>query len=81
MILPSKVLVEADFFFSYLTGDNLSSHSEKIVLAAGGGEIELYVCAEVYDGLASALRRGAASIDDAILFLDAMRIMTHKPCW
>jgi len=36
------------------------------------------VCSEVYDELVSALRTGGASID-AILFLDAMRIISHKP--
>jgi len=79
MNLPSKVLAEADFFFSYLTDDDLSLHSEKVVLAAGRGEIELYVCSEVYDELVSALRTGGASIDDVILFLNAMKIISHKP--
>jgi len=50
MVLPPKVLVEADLFFSYLAGDNLSSHSERVVLAAVRGKIELYACCEVYDG-------------------------------
>lgn len=79
MILPSKVLVEADLFFSYLAGDNLSSHSERVVLAAGRGKIELYACSEVYDELVWALRSGGASIDDAILFLEAMKKISHKP--
>jgi len=79
MSLPSKVQVEADLFFSYLTGDDLSSHSEKVVLAAGRGEIGLYVCSEVYDEIASALRSGGSSIDDAILFLNAMRKIPHNP--
>ena len=79
MSLPSKVQVEADLFFSYLTGDDLSSHSEKVVLAAGRGETELYVCSEVYDEIASALRTGGSSVDDAILFLNTMRKIPHNP--
>ena len=79
MIFPSKVLVEADLFFSYLTGDDLSSHSEKVVLASGRGEIELHVCSEVYDEIVSALRSGGASIQDSILFLSAMKAIAHKP--
>jgi len=56
--LPPSLLVEADLFFSYLTADDLSKHSEKVVLAAGGGRIKLYTCSEVYDEITSALRSG-----------------------
>ena len=79
MTLPSRVLVEADLFFSFLTGDDLSSHSERAVLSSGSGEVDLCVCSEVYDEIVSALRSGGASIDDSIQFLLAMKKIAHEP--
>lgn len=47
--LPSAVLVDADAFFSYLTGNRLSDHAEKLVLGAEMGGTRLHVSSEIYD--------------------------------
>ena len=79
MNFPSRVLVDADLFFSYLITDNLISHSESVVLAAGRGELDLFVCSEIYDDLISALRSGGASIDSVMSFLNSMNEIPHTP--
>jgi uncharacterized protein with PIN domain len=71
--------VDADVFFSYLTADNLVSHSESVVLAARQGALNLYVCSEIYDDLISALRSGGASLEAVMTFLSSMQEIPHTP--
>ncbi len=79
MNLPPRVLADADVFFSYITADHLVPHSENVMLAAGRGELTLYVCSEVYDDIISALRSGGASLEGVMEFLTSMREVPHTP--
>ncbi len=77
MLLPSKVLVDADVFFSYLVEDELSSHSEKILNMANAGSVKLQAASEVYDDVISALRSGQADIEAVIELLNDLRKLPH----
>lgn len=54
MKLPPEILVEADFFISYLRDDWLATNVEKLILLALDKEIILYLSSEVYDDLITA---------------------------
>jgi len=79
MTLPPNLMAEADLFFSYLTADDLSDHSERLILAAGKRETRIHVCSELYDEIASALRSDGLSVDNVVGFLDRIRVVPHQP--
>ncbi|KPV65261.1 MAG: PIN domain protein [Candidatus Bathyarchaeota archaeon BA1] len=77
--LPPTVLVDADAFFSYLKGDNLSSHVEKLISKADRGETKLCVSSEIYDDITSALRSDNIPLNLVVNFIEDMKLIPHHP--
>jgi len=75
--LPSAVLVDADAFFSYLAGNSLSDHTEKLVSRAETGETRLHVSSEIYDDIVSALRSDKTPLNMVADFIGDMKIIPH----
>jgi ABC-type Zn uptake system ZnuABC Zn-binding protein ZnuA len=50
------LLIEADLFISYLTGDELEPAFSKLVSDAEDGKVDLVASSEIYDDVATALR-------------------------
>jgi predicted nucleic acid-binding protein len=76
--LPSRILVDADVFFSYLVSDNLSGHSERILERADKGLLRLYASSEIYDDIVTALRSNNTPLKLVIEFLDDLRMIRHE---
>lgn len=74
----SILLVEADLFISYLTGDEFEPASSKLVSDAEEGKVDLVASSEVYDDVATALRSQSISSEEAANFVDDMKKIPHK---
>jgi predicted nucleic acid-binding protein len=75
---PSKVLTDADVFFSYLVADHLSGSSEKLVYRADSGILKLHVASEIYDDLITALRSSNTRIEVVVELLSDLRKIPHQ---
>ncbi len=76
--LPSPLLVEADLFISYLTGDALEPHFRKVVDASLEDRLELVSSSEVYDDLISALRIDKIPLGTILSFLRDTMTIPHR---
>jgi len=70
--LPSDVLVEADLFISYMTGDRFLDKFDVLVEAARAGTLKLFASSEVFDDVISALRSQDRTLDEAADFVADM---------
>ena len=76
--LPSRLLVEADLFISYLTEDHLEPHFRVAVDASLEGAVELLSSSEVYDDIISALRSQRVPLTTIRGFLADMKTIPHR---
>ena len=76
--LPSKILVDADVFFSYLVGDSLSSHSAKLIEKSNQGEVKFTSASELYDDIITALRSGNVALEVVMEFVADLRKISHE---
>lgn len=76
--LPSRILVDADVFYSYLVSDGLAAHSERILDSAEKGLVKLHTASEIYDDLVTALRSNNTPLKVVIEFLDDLRMIRHE---
>ena len=76
--LPSRVLVDADVFFSYLVADQLSGCSEKLVYRADSGLLKLQVTSEIYDDIITALRSSGTPMEVVMELLSDLRKIPHE---
>jgi len=74
---PSRIIVDADVFFSYLVSDELSMHSERVLDRAEKGLLELHAASEIYDDLVTALRSNNTPMKVVIEFLRDLRVIRH----
>lgn len=77
MKIPDRILVEADLFISYLTGDELEAKFSELVERAEKGELDLFCSSEVCDDVISALRSQEIGLEEALEFVSDMRAI---PC-
>ncbi|MHB2036681.1 MAG: type II toxin-antitoxin system VapC family toxin [Nitrososphaerales archaeon] len=75
---PSRILVEADLFISYLTSDNLEPHFRSIVERAKDFSLELFCSSEVYDDIATALRSEGVNASQCSKFLADTKLIPHE---
>lgn len=78
-MLPRSVLLDADVFISYLTGDRLFEHSAKVVEHIAAGLTVAYVSSEIYDDIASMLRSNNIPLDGVMEFINAVSKIPHRP--
>ena len=78
--LPSRVLVDADVFFSYLVEDKLSSHSEKLIDKANQGLVKFACASELYDDIITALRSDNVAIEVVIEIITDQGNCRMKSC-
>jgi predicted nucleic acid-binding protein len=76
--LPSRVLADADVFFSYLVADQLSGSSEKIVYRADSGLIKSKVASEIYDDIITALRSNNTPIEVVVELVSDLQKIPHE---
>lgn len=76
--LPSRILLDADVFFSYLVEDELSSHSEKLIEKANQGSVKLCSASELYDDIITALRSDNVAIQVVIEVISDLRKIPHE---
>jgi len=76
--LPSKILVDASVFFSYLVSDELVSHSERLLDKADSGLLKLQTASEIYDDVVTALRSDNVAMDLAIELLTDLKKLPHE---
>ncbi len=75
---PSRVLVDADVFFSYLVNDGLCLHSEKLIERANQGLAKLVCASELYDDIITALRSDSVPMRVVIEMLGDLRKLSHE---
>lgn len=78
MRLPRVVLVEADFFISYLRGDQLAENALRLLERGLDGEVSLLTSSEVYDDVITAYRTKGFSIERVGDLLSDMRAIPHE---
>lgn len=76
--LPPRILVDADVFFSYLVGDDLSQHSAKLIGQAGQGLTKFTIASELYDDMITALRSDNVPIDVVIEIIADLKKLPHE---
>ncbi len=79
MEIPDRILVEADLFVSYLTGDELEPKFSELVERAEKGELDLFCSSEVCDDVISALRSQEIGLEEALEFVSDMRAIPARP--
>ena len=78
MTLRGSILLDADVFISYLTGDLLFDHGRRVVESILGGRFRPYVSSEIYDDIASALRSQGVSLEEVESFLRDVSKIPHR---
>jgi len=78
MGVPPRVVVDADFFVSYLRGDELADHAEELLNMALEGKTSLFVSGEVYDDLITAYRTQGYALEDVERVLSDLRAVPHQ---
>ena len=78
-MLPRSVLLDADVFISYLTGDSLFEHSAKVIEHIVAGLAAAYVSSEIYDDIVSMLRSNNVPLGEVIEFINAVSKIPHRP--
>lgn len=76
--IPSRVLVDADVFFSYLVSDELSQHSERLLHRSEQGLLKIQTASEIYDDIITALRSDGASIELVIDIISDLQKIPHE---
>ncbi len=77
-LLPSRILVDADVFFSYLVSDEYSSHAERLLEKADKGQLKLETASEIYDDIICALRSDNKAMDAVVEILGDLRKLPHE---
>lgn len=76
---PSKILVDADLFISYLTSDDLEKHFKVLVdEAKKDRHVELLCSSEIYDDIATALVTQGVKPIECSKFLADTKLIPHK---
>ncbi len=78
MEIPDRIMIEADLFISYLTGDELEPKFSKIVEKAENKKTKLFSSSEVYDDIISALRSQEVELEKVISFVSDIRAIPHE---
>ncbi len=76
--MPSILIVEADLFISYLTGDPLEPRFRRVVEAGHEGKVRLLASSEVYDDVISALRGQNVPLAKVREFVRDMKTIPHQ---
>lgn len=77
--IPSKAILDADVFISYLTGDSLYKYSSRVIEAISTGILRAYTSSELYDDITSALRSIGIPLNKIIEFLLDLGEIPHQP--
>lgn len=76
--LKGEILLDADVFISYIKGDQLADHSEKVIIAIINDKVKPYVSSMLYDDVISSLRSKGMEMQMVIEMLTAMASIPHK---
>ncbi len=77
-MIRGPVLLDADFFISYLTGDLLFEHSRRVMRLILSGTVKPRASSEVYDDIASALRSQGSTLEEVESFLRDVAAIPHR---
>jgi len=72
------MIVEADLFISYLTGNSLEPQFRRVVEAGQDGKVRLFASSEVYDDVISALRSQHVPLGKVREFVRDMKTIPHQ---
>jgi len=76
--LPSRVLVDADVFYSFLVSDEFSTHAESLFERADKGSIKLLTASEIYDDMICALGSDNKELGAVAELLQDLRKFPHE---
>lgn len=77
--LKGKFLLDSDVFLSYIKGNELADHAEKIIKPILDGALEAYVSSILYDDVISGLRSKTMGLSAIIEVLTAIASIPHSP--
>lgn len=75
--LKGKFLLDSDVFLSYLKGDELSVHAEKVIKSAVNGTLEAFASSMLYDDVISGLRSKGMILTEILQVLTAIASIPH----
>lgn len=76
--LPGIALIEADFFISYLRGDEHADKVEKLITLALEKKISLLASSEVYDDVITAYRCKGFGVEETDKLLEDIQSIPHE---
>ena len=74
-----QALLDADVFISYIKGDEMVEHSERIVKAIMSGRFEACISSMLFDDVITGLHSKGMEISDVIKVILAIASINHTP--
>lgn len=77
--LKGKFLLDSDVFLSYIKGDELAGHAEKVIKSAVDGVLKAFVSSMLYDDVICGLRSKGIELTEVMRVLIAIASIPHTP--
>lgn len=77
--MKGRFLLDADVFISYISGDELADHSERVIRSIMTGMLEAFVSSMLYDDVTCGLRSKGVELRVVIQVLTAIASIPHTP--
>lgn len=72
-----EALIDTDVFISYIKGDEMIEHSERVVDAITSGRLEARISSTLFDDVTTGLRSKGMEISDVIKVILAIASINH----
>lgn len=74
-----EALLDADVFISYISGDEMLDHSQRVVESVISGELVAYISSILFDDVITGLRSKGMEIGEVIKVILAIASIDHTP--
>lgn len=75
--IEGEFLLDSDVFLSYIKGDELTQHSEKVMNAILDGRLDARISSMLFDDIITGLRSKGMEIDEVVKVLVAIASISH----
>lgn len=75
--VEGEALIDSDVFISYIKGDEMIEHSERVIDAITSGRLEAQISSMLFDDITTGLRSKGMDISDVIKVILAIASIKH----
>jgi len=75
--VEGEALIDSDVFISYIKGDEMIEHSERVIDAITSGRLEARISSMLFDDITTGLRSKGMEISDVIKVILAIASINH----